>query len=550
MGVDSFFGYNVAISGLNSAQRSLNIVNHNLSNANTEGYSRQKVVQTANGAMGIYNGTGMLGTGSNVTGVERVREEYLDLKYWSEETTAGEWDKKKELLGEIEAVFNEPSDSGFNTTINDFFDSMQELGKDPSSDAVRAVVREKGVTLTKYFNSTAEHFEKVQSDINGMIRVKVQEVNSLAKQIRDVNVQVRSLELDGSKANDLRDQRALLVDRLSKLVNIEASEYATGRYSGGSAELKFSVSISGKTLVDDKDVSEISLELREENLNDEDVDGLYGVSWADGNSLQIRGGELKGLFDVRDGNDGEGESPYFKGVPFYQRKLNEFVRTFAMAINEGYLDVNNNGIIESNEDGIGHADGYKKNSIEGDKSSGIRFFTMLDADEKNIDSSEFLNGADSVSDNTFTPLNEKVDSVVGRYQNLTAKNFAVSKDIFSSFDNISISGKAGKNGNIDTLTKILDVRHNSELFSEGAPEDFMKSLVSTLGIDTQQAIRISENQQSVVEQVKNRRMSDSGVSLDEEMANLVKFQHTYNASAKMISTMTEIYETLINKLGI
>ena len=88
------------------------------------------------------------------------------------------------------------------------------------------------------------------------------------------------------------------------------------------------------------------------------------------------------------------------------------------------------------------------------------------------------------------------------------------------------------------------------MFMEGAPEDFMKSLVATLGIDSQQSVRISDNQQVIVKQIENRRLSDSGVSIDEEMANLIKFQHAYNASAKMITTMAEVYDTLINRLGL
>jgi flagellar hook-associated protein 1 FlgK len=86
------------------------------------------------------------------------------------------------------------------------------------------------------------------------------------------------------------------------------------------------------------------------------------------------------------------------------------------------------------------------------------------------------------------------------------------------------------------------------MFSEGAPEDFMKSLITTMGIDSQQAGNYSDNQQIVVNQLTNRRLSYSGVSIDEEMANLVKYQHAYNAAAKMIQTISEIYETLINEL--
>jgi flagellar hook-associated protein 1 FlgK len=100
------------------------------------------------------------------------------------------------------------------------------------------------------------------------------------------------------------------------------------------------------------------------------------------------------------------------------------------------------------------------------------------------------------------------------------------------------------------LNSLLKTRQNTKMFAEGAPEDFMKSLVATLGVDSQQAQNYQTNQEVIVKQIENRRLSDSGVSMDEEMANMVKFQHAYNASARMIQTMAEIYDTLINRLGV
>ena len=120
----------------------------------------------------------MVGTGSDVVGVNRVRDDYLDSKYWSEEDSSGEWDSKKTILSDMESTFNEPSDSGFNQIMGDFFDSMQELGKDPSSSAVRSLVRERGVTVGKYFNSIATHFEQLQSDTNNIIQTDVGSINS------------------------------------------------------------------------------------------------------------------------------------------------------------------------------------------------------------------------------------------------------------------------------------------------------------------------------------------------------------------------------------
>ncbi len=527
---EGFFGLNVALRGLYSAQRNLDIINHNLNNVNTPGYSRQVAEQVASRPIPLSNGTGMLGTGSEVIAVKRVRDEYLDFKYWSEAVTYGEWDAKRIVLADMEAVFNEPSGSGFTTIMNEFFSALQELAKDPASPAVRSLVREKGVTLAKYFNSTAAHLEKLQSDLNNRIYTKVAEINSLGAQIQQLNRQIYIAELDGNTANDLRDQRTLLVDKLSKLINIEANEVVVGKLPNGADDRHFVITISGKAFIDHFDLTKLEAVHRQTKLNPEDVDNLYDIRWEDGNSLDIRGGELKGYLDVRDGNDGLNGSPLYKGIAYYQRKLNEFVRTLAKAFNEGYIDIDGDGVIDDID---GHADGL---GLRG--STGIRFFTILGTDDVPLSSAEFINGATGMA------------QVSERYEAMTAKNFAVSFDIMNDYNTIAAAGPGGEAGNIENLNRLLSLRHNKYMFLEGAPEDFMKSLVTTLGIDSQQAMRICDNQEIVVKQVENRRLSVSGVSIDEELANLVKYQYAYNAAAKMINVMVEVYDTLINRLGL
>lgn len=540
---ESFFGLNLAVRGLYTAQRNLDVVNHNLNNINTPGYSRQQAIQAASKPMALADGTGMMGTGSDVTGVQRVRDEYLDFKYWSENLSLGEWSAKQEALSDIEAQFNEPSDSGFTTIMSDFYDSMQELAKDPSSEAVRSLVKQRGVTLAKYFNSMATHFEDLQQDLNYRIQTKVEEVNSYATQIQQLNRQIYISELDGSTANDMRDQRTLLVDKLSKIVNIDANEVVAGYTPDGREDKHFVVTISGKALVDHFTVSKLDLVQRDSahQVNAEDVPSLYDVRWADGNSLTIKGGELRGYLDVRDGNEGSTgpngiTSPDYKGIPYYQKKLNEFVRTFARAFNEGYIDSDGNGDYSAGDTvGGGHAGGYGYNKT----TNGTRFFTMTGVGDKPISSADFISGAADPTD---------PGEVYDLYGNVTAKNFCVSSDIMNDYNLIATSDAAGEASNIETLNDLLELRQNTHMFSEGAPEDYMKSLVATLGIDSQQAENYGDNQQVVVNQIVNRRLSDSGVSIDEEMTNLIKFQQAYNASAKMIQTMSEVYDTLINRL--
>lgn len=540
---ESFFGMNIAIRGLYTAQRGLDVVNHNLANVNTPGYSRQVAIQNASRPMSLSDGSGMLGTGSDISGIIRMRDEYIDYKYWSESNFAGEWEARNKLFSEMEATFNEPSESGFTTILSEYFSSLQELAKDPSSTAVRALVTERGVTLTKYFNSTSAHFEKLQGDINNMIRTKTEEINSYAVQIQQLNRQIYSAELDGSSANDLRDKRTLLVDKMSRIINVDANEIVTGKLPDGKDEKRYVITISGKALIDHFELSKLAVVQRKntEKLNPEDIDNLYTVGWEDGNSLNVKSGEMRGYLDIRDGNEGRNSSPLYKGIPYYLNRMDNFVRTFAMVLNEGYIDINQDGVIQPSEDTAGHADGW---SSDPDKtgpllpSTGIRFFTRLDGNGKRMSSASFIN-------NAIGPA-----AIMSRYEQMTARNFSVSDELTENPAFFAASDTSGEAGNINNLNAIIKFRHNSEMFSEGSPEDYMKSLVATLGIDAQQASRYSTNQLAMVRQLENRRLSDSGVSIDEEMANLIKYQQAYGAAAHMINTMAEIYENLVNRVGV
>ncbi len=537
----SFFGLNIALSGLYTAQRNLDTVGHNLSNATTPGYSRQQTIQSASNPLAVLDGTGMVGTGSQATGVQRIRDSYLDFKYWSENVASGEWSKKAELMGEIQVTFNEPSKSGFVKIMEGFFDSLQELSKDPSSGAARALVVQKATTLTKYFNNTATHFEQFQNDLNDQVKTDVDQINIIASQIQLLNKQIYNYELTSGTANDLRDSRTKLVDQLSKLANIQAKEISYGKLPNGEDDVHFQITLGGKTLVDHFSSTKLNVVQRTTKLNAEDIGNLYDIKWEDGNSVNISGGELRGLLDVRDGKDGIDGTPIYKGVPYYQKKLNEFVQTFAIAFNEGYTKTSTGYAYTD----VGHIDGYGYDTDLMNSPTGVRFFTMLGVGGTPISSADLIAG---VTVGKSDP--DYINQVAQQYKQITAKNFSVGSDIIDNPNNIAASETIGQNGNTGVLKKLMGIRTNQSLFKEGAPEDFMKSLVAGMGIDAQQAETFAITQDTLVRQVDNRRMSVSGVNLNEEMTNMIKFQQSYNAAARMIVTMGQIYDTLINKLGV
>jgi flagellar hook-associated protein 1 FlgK len=553
----TFMGMEIAMRGLYSSQRGMANVAHNVNNTNTPGYSRQVINQKAARPLLVANGAGMLGMGSDVVSVDRVRDNYLDEKYWSEVQYLGEWEVKATIIEDMQTIYNEPSENGYTKIISDFYSALQTLSTDPSSMSIRAMVKEKGVAVAKYFNSVATHFNHLQEDLNNMVHAKVEEINNLADQIRDLNLQIYSFEVMGNKANDLRDRRGYLVDKLSKIVNCSAYEVATGlTLPNGEPEMRFVVTISGKALVDHEDVVHLKCESRTEKLNFEDINNLFSVSWEDGNKITIKSGELKGYLDMRDGNDGiiglNGETtPDCKGIPYYMRKMNEFVQIFAMSFNEGIIDMDGDGIYDKT---LGHVDGYALDTVQGDPPSGIRFFTMLDEYGNPMSSADFIQRAlayaaeNGIFDDPATDYDERL---VYGYKLLSAANFSISFDIATDpSNNIAASSRPGEAGNNDNLNNIMKMRHNTYMFMEGAPEDYIKTLISTMGVDGQQYVQYLDIQEGITNQIENRRLSVSGVSLNEEMTNLVRYQQIYAASAKMIHTYSEVLDILVNRMGI
>ena len=535
----TFFGFNIARSGIFASQRALNITGHNISNANTEGYSRQRLDIKQSSPMLLPSGQGMLGTGVETENVSQIRNEFLDFKYRGENMTFGEWESKFKTLDNIQAIFNEPSDSGIQTVLDQFFSSLHELSKTPENLTTRALVRQRGIALATNLNHMAGQFEKLQSDTDFEISTTVDEINGYSEQIRKLNESIHKAELDGSKANDLRDQRNLLVDKLSKLVNIDYYEDNQNR---------FNVLVNGKTLVSHFRNNKLTYNQRSSKLNPYDATKLNDIEWEDGSTFEPRSGKIKGLIDMRDnvsGND--------KGIPYYMNKLNEFANTFAKKLNEI------------------HKSGYNLNTPPDD--TGFNFFTVDGMDSSTLNS-EYGKDVDTDVDNRLTALGgdtaenrlivEKeykamdkelyYDTATSKWKTnpiITASKIQISTEVEDSLNAIAAAKDAsGVPGNGDNALAMADARHDTNLFAWGSPEDFVKSLVSNLGVDTQSAERMKNNQVVLINQVETNRQSVSGVSLDEEMTNMIKFQHSFNANSRMITAMDEMIETIISRMGL
>jgi flagellar hook-associated protein 1 len=611
----TFFGLNIGLSGLYAYQASINTTAHNISNAETKGYSRQSVVTSAGEAMRVYSSYGMAGTGVDIVDIIQQRNAYYDVKYRNSSALYGEYTTKNEYMLQIQNYFNEVDDGGFTDSYNSFFKSMNTLFGDPSSMDIRTTVTNNAASLSEYMNYMYTSMQTVQEDANFQIKNLIDRVNSLGEQIATVTKQINALEVTGVTANDLRDARENLVDELSQIVNVTTEEKVTKSDPMDPGTVTYEVRINNQLLVDTGSSKKLVAVPRTEKINDSDIDGLYDITWADGQEFSLSNANLKGelsaLFQVRDGNNAEnlggkvttstvsgvttltltktncdditklniptegnitiagkdykytgftvkvladgtyeynfnldepmandiqaadnvrgeiGESVNYKGVPYYMTKLNEFSRTFASVFNK----IHNQGI-----------------DLDGEK--GLDFFNYT-SEKGPTDLLENFTSFSSDGTATYVAADGTVTTGAS-YYNLTAFNMTITNEITSDPRKFAASSGKITQGveNKDNLTELLKLEDDKTLFKAGTPAQFYDTLVAEIGVDASKYETFAKSQESIMKSISNQRLSESGVDIDEEAMNMVKYKYAYSLSAKVIQTMNEIYDKLINGTGV
>ncbi len=542
----SFFEFNVAISALSTSQSNMQITSHNIANANTKGYSRQYGIQSAKKPMTYLDGRGMYGAGSVLNGIGQIRNPHLDTKFWSRNTSLGQHTVKSTKMATVESTFNELGDgTGVLGSLDSLFSALQEVGVDSSDLTIRNGFITQGESFTKLVNNIGSQLEKQQYEINQEVRMTVDRINSIGNQIATLNQQINYYEASGDKANDLRDARAVLVDELSTYVNVDVTEvemnkdYDPSDISTGVSNKLFSVQINGYDFIKGKRCNNLECVERKvgEEKNPNDVPRLYDIKFANsGVPFNIYSstleGSLKGLIDVRDGNNskhaispnnyGESfdETVSYKGIPHFQDKLNSLIRVLSRAMNEG-VDYNGDPL-----DGItGHQNGYDQNGDTGNV-----LFTFTD-------------------DTGFT-LNNVTDDTID-YSKMNYNNFTINTDMLRdpSLIATTIDSTTGESDN-NLILGLVDLQKNAQLFAEGSVEDFVNGISIEIGISVDQATKFERVYTDTVTLIDNQRRSVSGVDLNEEMIIMVQYQQQYNAAAKLINTIDNIYNTLINSVGV
>lgn len=519
----TFHGLETAKRGLYAQQTAMQTTGHNIANANTDGYSRQVVDFIASQpleAPGITHSTapGQLGTGVNFSSIVRLRESFLDDQFRNQNKSYGDWTIRQDTLEKLEVIMNEPSEYGIRSVLDNFWNSWNDLMGQPENLTARSVVMENAVALSDTVNDIAYKLTDLKNDLSENAKIKVEEANVLIQQIASLNQEIYRVEGMGDFANDLRDQRDLYTDKLSKLINIDVIQTNKG-YTIKSGNLDL-VSGNIATFLDSDSLPA--------DIDSGEING-YLVSIEHVDTFRAELDQLvKGLV--------EGEFEFTIPVGTILPEGTELTITDGTEVTysgdqtartvSADITVVINGL-----NGL-HQLGY---TLQEPLQAGGLFFTTKDG------SSDFMAG------------NLKVNPDITN----DVRNIAASTSVYTVSTGTGTEEKVVK-GNNQLALWIAELRNMNVKFDEidnavsgeGTIDEVFRSMIGRLGVKAQEAERQAENQRVLVEQVDIRRQSVSGVSLDEEMANLVKFQHAYNAAARMITAIDEVLDKVINGMGI
>ncbi len=689
-----FFGIELGKRAVFAQKRGLEVTGHNVSNANTEGYSRQRVefntmYPYTDPAMNRPALPGQLGTGVRIEQIKRLRDRFLDLQYREEMQTWGRWDTRDIALKRVEEFFNEPSDSSLRQYMDEFWEALESLHVNPEDPAIRESVREKALTLTRLIRHLSEEMSSYRKDLNEEIKMKVEEVNSYIDQIADLNRQIQMIKGIGDNPNDLEDRQDLLVEKLSKIVDISVDEDPNGGVilvlngvdvvrggirhhlelipnpanngmydirwdfepinfsSNASVAVGYAAPVVGNTEYT-VSVIQVANELPHmigsegASFVSEDIT-FYTLGWLDRNErgdicLKVDDGpevsiHISGEDSLKTVMNKINAAFYNEDLSSYPTVHGEWLAASIARNDAGhyYLVLKSNhlgedyrisvvGEMVSMAQRLGLWNGITTNDIWTPVDAIFRvngelytsyvnrfrkakrvstgeykeivhgmlfelrgvgttmlkpYFPMkngellgyLEARDDLL--SGYLDWLDELSYTLIKEFNAQHRAGYGLNQDKNGKNFFeeiykmegasssiyLSSDINDSPELISAAGDDnGENagsGDGSIAYKLASFKYRNVLRDKTMNmNQFFEALVAKLGVDAQEAKRMSYNQELLVKQIDNRRQEIMGVSLDEEMTQLIKFQHAFAAAARFINAMDEAYGRVVNNLGL
>lgn len=557
----NFSTLSIAYSGLNAASTGLYVTGHNISNVSTEGYSRQRALQ--NDAMYLTvgtNGWGNLktGLGTDVASINHIRNKFLDSAYRMENSRYGFYESKYEVGMQIDNIFGElQSDYRTQTVIQDLWSSLQEIDKNPEAIETRGEFIETSVVFLDKMQNVYERLYKQQLNLNEQVIQTVNKVNNLVEEVGKLNNLIFKNEVANDNANDYRDQRNLALDELSRLVSIETKENPNGIVDvyvegneilvGGNAK-KLGLRYTSKecSFVEPCFTDKVSV-LEYDPANKKSLP-LYNFTTPVNNYSKNDNGSLKSMLVTRGSepvNYATKPVPPVSSDPDYQAKFLIYqkekfnVEHSLIPKVMKNLDVMFNKIVTIINDNVApatdiHAPGNYPKGLDG--SSNTEVFSRATVDR--YDAAGKLIAENPTKFSTLYSIS----------------NVVINKDLLESkgYNKLAFS-KTGDVGNGEVAKDILDIWKSNSTMDYGGKKmnitDYYTTLITDIGLDINTAKQFYQEQEVLVVQIDNKRLQISGVSLDEEMKNMMVYQHAYNASARIVNVIDSMIDKIINGTG-
>lgn len=553
-----FSTFNTAKSGLTVHQSGINVTSHNIANSSTVGFSRQRAKIQTSRPITLGAEAGQVGTGAQISAIERVRDSFLDYQVRVETAELGKYSTKLDYLSQVEGIFNEPSDTGISTALSDFFDAFQELSKQSTSSSTRVVVTQKTKTLCDLINNTYTKLEKLQENSVESVKNSVKEVNSILEQLTIVNNQIRIASITGDQPNDLMDSRDNLLDELSSkfgidvdktqfngnditatgiganlnpLVNSEPNGEVTrlsfiseikdngngshtiSYFVNGDTEKPKTITVSGLAATEVDTLKKTRILLTDGN--GEMLDGKGNIV-KDGGTIANpiekfipKSGEIAGAIEVQE------------SIGSYMNQLDKMAKGLALSVNAIH-----SGSMDSN--------------IK-DTTKTLDFFVASDGkDEASINAKNISINSLILENPSFINTKENVDAGEGDGSRALAIAQLQSTLIsISKIDSTTTRAQLCKFTNGSTMSLVNDVASGTKV------ESYFQDVVDKLGVEAQHAKRVVSNEEDLLNSLDISRLSVSGVSLDEEMTNLIQYQKAYSANAKTITTVSDMLDIIL-----
>ncbi|MBW7956360.1 MAG: flagellar hook-associated protein FlgK [Deltaproteobacteria bacterium] len=536
--------FNIAKSALMTSQKALNVTSHNISNANTEGYTRQRAVLAANNPV-TFGGL-QFGTGVSVTAIERVYDSFQTVQLRSAVSLFSNYETAGRHLYALESILNDFDGSGLSSRLDALFNSFQELAANPSSYGERSSLIARATVLADTINSVDSAIRDNISNIRGSIEAKVGEINGIASEIAGLNQQISATELSGMDANDLRDRRDVLLEDLSKLVDVSVAENEQGQvdvFLGGSfivAGVKSSEMTAG---TDPDSTDSFKLYLNGASIESRissgsikgDIDGY--AYFKDAHSrINLLAASLVKEVNLQHsagwGLDGS------TGVDFFTPLS---VSTRSAGTNQGGAVISGGAITDLSQVTL---DDYEI------RFSGPGAYTVFNIGQNSVVATgAYTSGSAigfdglsvTITDGTRPPA--AGDKFMVSATENAARDFSVA---VTDPDKIAASStSAGIPGDNTNATALAELRDKGSI--NGASfGSFYNRVVTDLGTSASNAKARAEAQKIYMSELRAARDSVSGVSIEEEAINLVKLQRAYEAAAKVMSTVDQMLETLLS----